>query len=101
MWEAASGDILHTFREAHKGGVTAVAAVMNGHGFVVSAGKDAVVRCWNVVKGEALDELAGHKLWIQSVSLLNDGRLLSASMDTTVSAPPAGGLVSWFSQAAF
>lgn len=85
VWEAATGDILHTFKEAHKGGVTAVAAAMDGQGYIISAGKDSTIRLWNVVKATLVDELSGHRLWVQSVSLLDTGRLVSASMDTTVS----------------
>lgn len=62
-----------------------MAAAMDGQGFIVSAGNDATVRCWNVVKGTLVRELHGHKAWVQAVSLLDTGRLLSASMDTTAS----------------
>lgn len=88
VWEAATGDVLHTFKEAHKGGVTAVAAAMEGQGFIVSAGKDASVRCWNIVRGQRVDQLQGHRLWVQSVTFLDTGRLVSASMDTTARLHP-------------
>jgi hypothetical protein len=49
------------------------------------AGRDRVVRLWDILSGKALGSFEGHEGWITSIAFsANGGRLFTGSADTTI-----------------
>jgi WD40 repeat protein len=53
-------------------------------GTLVSGGDDKMITFWNVRSGEKTKTLTGHTYTVASLVQLKDGRIVSASMDTTI-----------------
>ncbi|KIM91688.1 hypothetical protein PILCRDRAFT_57890 [Piloderma croceum F 1598] len=75
-------------------GVTSVAISPNGQ--LVAAGSlDAIVRIWDVVTGNLLERLRGHRDSVYSVAFTPDGKgLVSGSLDKTLKYWDVTGLIS-------
>ena len=71
----------------HRGGVHAVEYSPDGR-FLVSAGKDGIVRVWYAATGKLLQELSRHASEINALAFAPDGRQLAAVSDK-------GELVMW------
>ncbi len=68
----------------HTGSVLGVAISADGR-FVVSAGRDQIVRVWDRASGQELRQLKGHTDWVYGVAISADGRfVVSAGRDQTV-----------------
>jgi hypothetical protein len=50
-------------------------------GFLISAGEDALVRCWDVTTGQEAGHLIGHKGIVRSVAVSPDGRHIASCGD--------------------
>lgn len=72
VWGADFGDC-HCTLMAHNGPVTQVKFVQNTH-YVLSAGRDGVVKYWDVDLRILIKEIAsiGHDIWALTVSSLGD-----------------------------
>jgi len=74
---------LHVFQE-HTGWVRSVAFLPDGRR-AISAGDDATIRVWDLIKGKEIGRLTGHAASVMSVAVTADGqRALSGSWDGTI-----------------
>jgi len=69
--------------EGHKKAVTCLAFAPDGK-TLLSAGQDNALKVWDWAKEKSIRTIAGHKNWITSIHLLDDGTALTTSDDLTV-----------------
>jgi hypothetical protein len=82
LWEAASGQLLHTFT-GHSGTVSSVAFSRDGVR-VLSGGADQALKLWDVASGQLLRTFQGHSSWVKSVAFSSNGaRVLSSDSGGT------------------
>ena len=85
VWDLATGEALRQLN--HGSGVSALAV---HHGRIYAAG-GASVSCWDADTGESFASFSGHADAILGLAVTEDGRVVSASEDTTLLVwPPAG-----------
>ena len=78
VWDLATGEALRTMQ--HTGAVTALVADDD----LISAGGGSEISCWDAATGEKLETRSGHADAILALTTVEDGRLVSASEDTTL-----------------
>lgn len=70
---------------AHKDGVTAVMFHPKNVDWILSGGKDALLKCWNWKEGKLLVEIPGHNYVIYDIVSINNGeQFITASRDKTI-----------------
>ena len=80
LWDAATGQTLHTLR-GHEDSV--VSAVFSGR-TILTASDDNTARLWDAATGQTLQTLRGHEAAVSSAVFSPDGRtVLTASKDNT------------------
>ena len=83
LWDAATGQQLHTLR-GHSSRVWSVAFSVDSQR-VFSASEDKTLKVWSAATGEELLTLRGHEEGLSCVAVSPDGRTVgSASYDGTV-----------------
>ncbi|MEY3426467.1 MAG: hypothetical protein RL265_947 [Bacteroidota bacterium] len=71
--------------QAHKEGATAVLFHPKNTDWLLSGGKDALLKCWNWKTGNLLSEIPAHNFVIYDIFSLNDGnQLVTGSRDKTL-----------------
>lgn len=70
---------------AHKNGATAVLFHPNHPNQLISGGKDALLKLWNLESETCLTEIPAHNFAIYSIQAINDGQtIVTASRDKTI-----------------
>ena len=82
LWDLEDGREVCVF-EGHRGRVNAV-LFAGPPGDVVSAGEDRALHLWDGWGRRARAVLAGHRLAVTSLAVLEEGRVVSGSLDRTV-----------------
>ena len=91
IWNINSGELIHSLQDTlswtgqngHTDSILSF-AMLNDLLTLASASKDGTVRLWNIEKGSLIKTLEQHNDWVNSLSLLKDGRLVSASRDKSI-----------------
>ncbi len=85
IWDAETGEMLHSIAEAHADGVEALAFHPAGALFATGS-RDSTIRLWDVADGQAWGEALGeHSARVSALAFSPDGRLLaSGSYDERV-----------------
>ncbi|MDR2169375.1 MAG: protein kinase [Planctomycetaceae bacterium] len=79
-----SGVICSSIFEGHFDAISAVVISADGK-VAASAGRDVVIRVWDILGRRCVNELSGHSDWVRSICMTRDGRfLVSGSWDGTV-----------------
>jgi WD40 repeat protein/serine/threonine protein kinase len=79
-----SATICSSIFKGHDDTISTVVISADGK-LAASAGKDMIIRVWDIQGHRIINELAGHSDWVRSIGLTRDGRfLLSGSWDGTV-----------------
>lgn len=71
--------------QAHKGGSTAVLFHPKNEDWILTGGKDALLKCWNWKEEKLLAEIPGHNYVIYDIIPINKGeQFITASRDKTI-----------------
>lgn len=71
--------------QAHKNGTTAVLYHPTNENRMISGGKDAMLRLWDLETEKCLEEIPAHHYAIYSIQAINEGKtLVTASRDKTI-----------------
>jgi len=84
VWDAATGDILHSLNGHGEFDVTDAVFSSDGKK-IATAGNDRTVRIWDAASGRQLKALVGHSFYVTAVAFSpDDRRIASASNDGTI-----------------
>lgn len=81
IWDSNDFSLKSTLT-GHNGPVSAMVLLKNG--FIASAGDDKVVRTWDSEAKLNVQNFTQHTEWITSLTVLDDGDLISSSYDLTI-----------------
>ncbi|MDG1331890.1 MAG: WD40 repeat domain-containing protein [Crocinitomicaceae bacterium] len=71
--------------DAHKNGATTVLYHPNNENHLISGGKDAMLRLWDLRTSKCLEEIPAHNFAIYSIQAINDGKtIITSSRDKTI-----------------
>lgn len=71
--------------DSHENGATAVLYHPNNPSQLISGGKDAMLKIWDLTTSTCLKEIPAHNFAIYSIQALNDGKtIVTASRDKTI-----------------
>lgn len=71
--------------QAHKGGATAVLFHPKNEDWILTGGKDALLKCWNWKEDKLVAEIPGHNYVIYDIVSIHDGeQFITASRDKTI-----------------
>lgn len=85
IWDAQSGELVHTQQEAHDDSVTVLAFSPDGRQ-MLSGSRDSAVLLWDTERWTLMHEpLMGHSNWVLSAAFSPDGQMIaSGSRDGTL-----------------
>jgi WD40 repeat protein len=79
LWDPHTRECVRTMKIDTSGGVFQLDEER-----LVAGSADCLIKIWNLTTGVAEQSIAGHQFWIRCLSLLEDGRIVSGSVDETI-----------------
>jgi WD40 repeat protein len=84
IFDPANGESIRTLGVTGGGMILSVAWSLDGTTIGSDSGDDNLIRLWDAATGKMLGSLAGHTEYVTDIDWSSDGKLASASKDSTV-----------------